>query len=172
MSYMKIVSRTLSVLFLTSVITACGFHLRGNIPLPESINNMFVNAENGPFKDQMEEVLLKAGVTIAPSVDAAEVQLNILESTVQRTVGTLDERGKANSYTLVYIVRYVLESPEGIPIRSGVVNDRSQYDFDPDTILETESEEEELIVEMEESVALQIVRQLSTITNYPFVTTN
>ncbi len=163
MNRWKNVSRILLLLILGSAVTACGFHLRGSIPLSESIDNMYLNADSGPFRDQMEEVLTKAGVTLMPSIDSAETQLDIQESIVQKTVGTLDERGKANSYLLTYRVRYALTTPEGKRLRTSTVTDRRQYDFDPDIVLSTESEEEELIVEMEESVALQVMRQLSTV---------
>lgn len=172
MKYWKNVSRTFLMLLLASAVTACGFHLRGSIPLAESIDTMYLNASSGPFKNQMEDVLLNAGVTLTPTIDSAKVQLNILESIVQKTVGTLDEFGKANSYMLNYRVRYRLETLDGATIRNTTVYDRRQYDFDPEAVLSTESEEQELILEMEESVALQIVRQLSTITNTTQVSSN
>jgi len=166
MKHWKIISRSLVILTLTSAVTACGFHLRGNIPLSESIDNMYVNGNGGPFQKQLEEILVKAGVTIAPYFEGAEVQLKILESQVDRTVGTLDERGKANSYRLTYIASYVLETPDGRVLREATISDQRLYDFDPDAILESESDEGELIVDMEESVSLQVLRQLSTITGF------
>lgn len=167
MSPYKLVSRTVTVFLLFSAVTACGFHLRGNIPLPDQIKNMYVQAQNGPFKEKMEEVLVNGGATIVSVVEAASATLVVLESQVERTVGTLDERGKANSYQLVYRVKYELVDAEGVKLRTATVRENSRYDFDPDTVLETESEEEELIVEMEEAIALRIVRQLATVSLEP-----
>ncbi len=160
----KILSRCLVVILLASALTSCGFHLRGSAPLPESLQSMYLDARNGPFKDQMEEVLLRTGAQIQEQREAANVQLSIIQSEVQRTVGTLDERGKANSYNLRYLVSYSLLAADGRVLRSSSINESRRYDFDPDIILETESEEEELIEDMEESIALRVMRQLATVT--------
>jgi len=163
MKHMKIISRTLVVLFVASAITACGFHLRGNTPLPAEISNIYIEAKNGPFKEKMEEVLSYGGATIATVQEAASSTLIVQKSIVEKTVGTIDERGKANSYELTYKVNYKLVDREGVSLRTASLYENRRFDFDPDTVLETESEEENLIVDMEESIALRVVRQLATI---------
>ena len=40
------------------------------------------------------------------------------------------------------------------------------YNFDPSLVVQSESEEAELLEDMEEQASLRIVRQLSTITDY------
>ncbi|MDB4512024.1 LPS assembly lipoprotein LptE [Arenicella sp.] len=162
---MKIVSRALTVLMVASALTACGFNLRGSTPLPDDIKNIYVDADNGPFKEKMEEILQFGGATIAANSEAASTTLVVLESIVRKTVGTLDERGKANSYELNYVARYNLVNPEGVILRTASLNENRRFDFDPDIVLETDEEEEELILDMEESIALRIVRQLSTVTS-------
>ena len=159
----KLISRTLILLFVVSSLTACGFHLRGNIPLPESLKLMFVDANDGPFKEKLEEVLVKGGVTLTERRNAAPVTLKINQSVVDRTIGTLDERGKASSYNLNYKVNYALQAEDGTVIRTSFLTETRRYDFDPDLVLETEAEEEELIEDMEESLVLRVLRQLSTV---------
>ena len=165
MRYWNILSRCLIVIFLASTLNACGFHLRGSTPLPEGLQNMYLDARNGPFKEKMEDVLLQTGAQLATQPESAEVQLSILQSVVERTVGTLDERGKANSYRLNYRVQYSLLASDGSLLRTSSLDENRRYDFDPDTVLETESEQEELIEDMEESLALRIIRQLTTVSN-------
>lgn len=159
--------RLVSVVLVLFTLTACGFHLRGNIPLADSLKNMYVVAPDGSFKDQLEEVLTSAGAQLASNKASADVILNISSASSDRTVGTIDERGKANSYNLIFKVVYTLDDPEGDAIRARtVISDFRRYAFDPELVLESESEEAELLGDMEQDAALRIVRQLSTITDY------
>jgi LPS-assembly lipoprotein len=161
------IMRSALLLVLAVSISACGFHLRGNIPLADGVKNMFVSAPEGPFKDQLVRVLNQAGATIASTPQGADVVLLVSSADTSRTVGTLDERGKANSYNLKFKVRYTLKDPSEKNIRPAeTVTESRRYNFDPETVLETEAEEAELQESMEQDVALRIVRQLSTITDY------
>ena len=47
-------------LTMLGTLTACGFHLRGSIPLPDSLKVLHVNVPTGTFKDQLENALSKA----------------------------------------------------------------------------------------------------------------
>jgi len=160
------VARLGAVLLLAISITACGFHLRGNIPLPKVIQNMYVQAPDGTFKDKLEEILSQAGANIAPSAIVADVIVNVIDASSSRNVGTLDERGKVDSYNLVFSVQYSLDDTNGKVVRKkATLRETRQYDFDPELVVESESEEDQLVSSMEEDVALRMVRQLSTV-NY------
>ena len=86
--------RSAFLLLLASAVTACGFHLRGNIPLSDGIKNMYVVAPEGTFKDELESLLTRAGATIATAEGGADVILNVTQAALQRKVGTLDSLGK------------------------------------------------------------------------------
>ena len=157
---------TLMTLLLVS-LASCGFHLRGNIPLSEGIKNMYVVAPNGSFKDELEQVLVKAGAQLAENKASADVVLKVRKAESARSVGTLDARGKANSYNLRFKVVYILKDTEGKKIRDVKrLTESRQYDFDPTRVVESESEEADLLESMERDAALRIVRQLATVTDY------
>ena len=160
-------SNAVVTVFLAVTLTACGFHLRGNIPLPDGIKNMHVTGPGGSFTDQLESILENAGGVMALSEGSADVILNIEDASFKRTVGTLDERGKANSYNLIFSVRYELQDPQGKQIRKASLVESRLYNFDPELVMESESEEADLLTDMEQDIALRMVRQLSSITNYP-----
>lgn len=147
------------------MISSCGFHLRGNIPLPDSIKQMYVDAANGSFKEQLVPILENGGATIVSSEGGADSVLRILETTANRTIGTLDSRGKANSYDVVFTVKYRFDDAAGKMLREASLQEQRRYNFNPEQVVESESEEQHLIEEMEEAIALRIVRQLSTVTD-------
>jgi LPS-assembly lipoprotein len=158
----------LTLVFLATILSACGFHLRGNIPLPDGIKNMFIASPAGTFKEQLGDVLTNSGAQLSPNKAGADVVLRIIEARSDRTVGTLDERGKANSYNLVFSVRYRLEDAEGNLLREAKVSEVRRYNFNPEQVIESESEEADLLEDMEQDVALRMVRQLSTVTDLDF----
>ena len=51
----------LTLLLVAVSLTACGFHLRGNIPLSDGLKNMYLSAPDGSFKDLLEERLAGLG---------------------------------------------------------------------------------------------------------------
>ena len=154
-----------SVISLALILTACGFHLRGNIPLSDSIKNMFLNVPEGTFKQVLEQGLTRQGAVLSASKGAADVVLIILKADTDRSVGTLDERGKANSFDLKLKVDYRLETSDGVVIRDVTkLLESRRYDFDPQFVVESEAEERELLESMEEEIVLRIVRQLATVT--------
>ena len=154
------------VAFLAVTLSACGFHLRGNIPLPDSVKNMYIAGPSGTFLDQLEDVLVNAGAVLASSEEGGDVLLDVQKVESKRTVGTLDERAKVNSYDVVLTVKYALLDPAGEVIREATLRESRRYDFRPEAVIESESEEAELLEDMEESIAFRIVRQLSSLTDY------
>lgn len=162
----KLRSLTLATLIVSTLfMSACGFHLRGNLPLPETLSELFLKAPRGSFEDVLAETIETAGATIVETKSDAKAVLRIARADLEREVGTLDDRGKANSYDLRLKVKYVLETLEGEKVKSGKISENRRYDFDSSQIIDTDSEEQELREDMEQDIALRIVRQLTTVTD-------
>lgn len=160
----SLILRILALGLLVTTVSACGFHLRGNIPLPSGIQNMFVEAPAGTFKDELVDVLSNGGAQLASNAGGADVVLVIKQAATSRRVGTLDDRGKADSYNLRFQVKYSLNAADGKQLREASLNEMRRYNFDPELVIESEQEEAELQADMERSIALRIMRQLSTVT--------
>lgn len=159
--------RFLIVATLAVSLTACGFHLRGNIPLSEGLKNIYLSAPDGSFKDLLESRLTRLGATLAATPKAADAVLNVTKAQSNRTIGTLDERGKVNSYNINFEVAYSLADAAGKAIRPDAkVRESRRYNFDPQAVIESESEEADLIEDMEEEAVLKIIRKLAAITDF------
>lgn len=158
--------RLILVISFAGMIAACGFHLRGNIPLSDGIKNMYVKGAESNFKTLLEERLTALGADLAGNQKAAKVVLDVTNIAHDRSVGTLDERGKANSYNVELAVTYRLLDKSGKQIRSSTtVRESRRYNFDPLAVVESESEEAELRQNMEQEAVLKVVRQLASITD-------
>ncbi len=157
----------LCVLVLALSVSACGFHLRGNIPLSDSIKNMYLSAPDGTFKDLLEDRLTSLGAQLAATPEAADIIVNVTSAQSSRTVGTLDEFGKVNSYNIRFRVKYEVLDLQGKAIRPAAsLNESRRYDFDPVNVIESESEEADLLEDMEQEAVIKMIRKLAAITDY------
>lgn len=168
-SYQSINQRALKivlVIILSLSVASCGFHLRGNIPLSDGIRNISVTAPNGPFSDKLAKRLVSLGANLVEP-EIADAFLNVTSVTSNRDVGTLDERGKVNSYDVKLVARYTLQDAAGQAIRpKATIRESRRYNFEPDTVIESESEEADLIEDMEDAAVLKLIRRLASITDF------
>ena len=150
----------LTVYVIAFALSACGFHLRGQLPLPESVDVLFVEGERSQFKSRLEELLVQAGAAVVPSASAAKVVIVIQEVASDRQVNTIDGRGKSSSYDFLYRVKYKMLDSDGSTLRVSILQERTTYDYDPGQQLEVEAEERELAKGMEQEILFRLLQQL------------
>lgn len=155
--------RFFSVLALSILVAACGFKLRGQIPIPESLSVMSVESSDRIMRQELVEGLDFAGVTVVQSAAEALAALDLHSVKYDRQVRTIDDRGKVTGYLLIYTVDYKLTSSEGENLRQAQVSTRRDFNFDPEQVLQAEIEEKTLREDMARDLTQQILRQLSTL---------
>ena len=160
------VMRFITVWLIVGVlVSGCGFHLRGRVPLPESLSVIAVDSGDAELRARMVEALETAGASIVVDKDAAKAVLKLHDIDYQRRVRSIDTRGKVTGYTLVYSLSYTVTNKGGKNLRQSVpIQTERDFNFDSDQVLQKESEERVLREDMLEDIAQRIIRQLSTIT--------
>jgi len=158
--------RFILILALCASLSACGFHLRGQLPVPESINIIAVKSEDKDLERRLSDALSFSGATVVESEADALALLELKKVIYDRTVRTIDERGKVTGYVLEYKVNFDVTAASGESLRSSTVVTRRDFNFDPDLVLQAEIEEESLRQDMLIDLTQQILRQLATITAF------
>ena len=98
--------RLLLVLLLSaSMLSGCGFKLRGSIDLPESIRSVSVSSPDVKLRDIIADRLESNNVSVTAE-GSGSAQINIESADISREVTTIDERGKATGYNLIMRARY------------------------------------------------------------------
>ena len=156
--------RLILTLALCASLSACGFHLRGKLPIPDSINVIAVKSEDNELRRILVDALSFSGATVVQSEADALALLDLHKVKYDRKVRTIDERGKVTGYILEYRVNFAVTSASGDSLRESTVVTRRDFNFDPDLVLQAEIEEESLRKDMLSDLTQQILRQLSTIT--------
>jgi len=153
--------RTL-LLLTTLLLTACGFHLRGQAGMP--FDALYLDAANPgtPFIADLRRNLEANKVKLVNTAEQADVVLNIVSEIPEKQILTLGGSGRVNEFQLRYRVSlraYDLEGQDWIPAEEIML--RRDYIYDDTKILAKEAEETLLYQSMRSDMVQQIMRRLS-----------
>jgi len=144
------------------LLTACGFHLRGQAGMP--FGKLYLDAANPdtPFIADLRRNLETSKVTLVNTAEQADVVLNIVSEIPEKQILTLGGSGRVNEFQLRYRVSlraYDLKGQDWIPAEEMVL--RRDYVYDDTKVLAKEAEEVLLYQNMRSDMVQQIVRRLS-----------
>ena len=153
--------RTTIVLTLSLMVSACGFHLRGNYLLPEELHDISLTSfdqysdltRNVQKQLRMNGIRQVAPTTVTPSLDL------ISESLGERTL-SLYQNSRAAEKELTYTVRYSVLIPEH-DIKTYTTTVNRNYLDNPLTALAKSVERDMIEDEMRTQAAEQILRQMA-----------
>ena len=155
------ISQQLFAMMMILLLSACGFHLRGQSGMP--FDTLYLDAANPgtPFIADLRRNLEANNVKLVNSAERADVVLNIVSEIPEKQILTLGGSGRVNEFQLLYRVSlraYDLKQ-DWIPAEEIVL--RRDYLYDDARILAKEAEEVLLYQSMRSDMVQQIVRRLS-----------
>jgi LPS-assembly lipoprotein len=156
--------RTLiQILAASALVSSCGFHLRGNLPLPEDLKVIAVSSTDRQVKEEMVNALQASGAQVVDDETSARSVMDMYDVKFERKVRTIDTRGKVTGYVLRYDVSYRVTRHDGKQLRDTHLAIQRDYNFDPNQVLQAEEEENSLKEDMLKELAQRIMRQLVTV---------
>ncbi|MGI9308176.1 MAG: LPS assembly lipoprotein LptE [Gammaproteobacteria bacterium] len=157
--------RAALILVLVSIVTACGFRLRGTESFPLAMSETYLAAADrfSPFYRQLSRELDSHGLKIVSSPASAGAVIKIQEDSSGQRVSAVSARNIPQEYDVYYIVQYSV-SIEGQEVLATQRLARSQvYDFDSTEILGKSREEQVLTEALADDLVKQVVVQLVTL---------
>ena len=144
------------------LLTACGFHLRGQASM--SFEKLYLDSpsQDTPFIKELRRNLEMNKVRLVSTAKDADVVLNIVNEAREKQILTLGGSGRVNEFQLRYHVSlraYDLKGYEWMPAEELML--RRDYTYDDTRILAKEQEETMLYQSMISDMVQQIVRRLS-----------
>lgn len=155
--------RRLLTVFLLLLVGSCGFHLRGEVALPEVMARTQLVAPAGSLlRYELENLLLSAGGVVTEEKSGATAVLSLHSERLLSRVLSVDTLGRAREYSLTLTVKYSLQQVGG-KVLAQQLSSRVERDFrfDPDNVLAQRGEQEVVQQEMRRVAAQQILRRLS-----------
>lgn len=162
----KTTAITLS-LCLSLLVSGCGFQLRGQLHLPESIKSLSIVSSspysplNTALRNQLRGESVSFRKTNDKQADDSQYQLHILEYTQNRRVLTLGLGSAAAEYLLMDTVSFELKNSSGQVVMGPVtLNEQKIVGNDPNNVVGSEQETSIIRAEMLRTLAANIIRQL------------
>jgi LPS-assembly lipoprotein len=150
---------------LVSLLTACGFHLAGRTPLPESMKTAYVQATDlqSDFVQSLRKALLTSGARPPGDKRSASAVVYIIKDDVVRRTLSVSALNKPNEYEVTYNVRFSVSSGDKELLAPQDISATRSYSFDETKLLAKEHEEAILRQAMAHDLADRVIRQLSSL---------
>jgi LPS-assembly lipoprotein len=154
----------LVTLLTTSLLTACGFQLRGDYLLDDDLQTMYLSSSDvhGELTRLVKLSLTRNQVKVLKSSKKDIPELRIISDKLDRRTLSLFSNGQVAEYELIYSVHYQVRFT-GEDARLFNFELYRDYQDDPNRALAKSRELTLLLSEMRASAADKILRDLATI---------
>jgi LPS-assembly lipoprotein len=146
-----------------AMLGACGFHLEGHTPLPESLRTPYVDAQDrqSDFVQSLQRALLSNGAHLAPEKDKASATVNILKDSLKRRVVSVSNLNQPNEYEITYTVTFSVSAGEKQLLAPQDVSATRVFSFNESQLLAKGHEEDVLRTAMARDLADIVMRRLA-----------
>lgn len=146
-------------------LTACGFQLRGQFSLPDELSPVHIQADRGSdVAGELRKILRRNNVEVVSERTAAASEIEIVDERRERRVLSVSATSAdVDEFELRYTTRWLLRDTDDK--RTALTNLQTletlrDYTYDKSAVLAKQSEEADLVKEMQEDTALQILYRL------------
>lgn len=142
-------------------LSACGWHLRGNEPLPDNLRILHLQTAdpNSELSRSLKRALTTLGTTFKPMAQKPPLSLSISKLSEQRRSVSTGSRGKDAEYALISSISYQVKNSAGkITAGPTTLSVEKVYLFDSNNVLGSYEEERLLRHEMLRELVQQLLR--------------
>lgn len=146
------------------ILSACGFHLRGQLVLPAGLQHITIyNLSHDSLLEQRVKTQLKAnGISLNKSNQATQLILQITSSHFSRSLANLSSNTQWRQYTLRYQATFQFNNHKGKAISKAIsVSSIRHTAENPNQLLGSKNETRTLQQEMRQELAIKILDHLN-----------
>lgn len=146
-----------------TLLSACGWHLRGTIALPDNIESVYIDDRaSGPeLAADIAEVLRSNGVTLSQSMASADLIIVLHEFRQDRRISSVNSNTIVSEYELISEAEYEIKNAAGETLlQPGSSRQSRIYTFDQNAVVSAAAEQQLIQRELRLDLAQQIVRRL------------
>lgn len=146
-------------------ITACGFHLRGDIPLPSTLAPMYVDTKT-PYNsliDAIQASLSSYGITQAKTPKEANTILHILDIQSSEDLVSVSASTNTRQYAMKQTLTMELTDKNGkVIIPESKITASNPLTVDSSQVLNMDSQKQTLSGEMNQAMVQQLMMKLGS----------
>jgi LPS-assembly lipoprotein len=146
-------------------LPACGFHLRGEAPLPAVMSRPWIDTTDrySPLYAALEQRLEAAGATLAPDAADASAVINLHLDDTGRELLSVTADNKPGEYEVYYAAEFSVSNGATELLSRKQVKLTREYGYNESAVLAKEHEEDSLRVALAEEIADLIMRRLAAL---------
>ncbi|MFW5444191.1 MAG: LPS assembly lipoprotein LptE [Methylococcaceae bacterium] len=153
-------SRIKNIFLLSALllISACGYHLRGSIDLPEGLKKIYLHGGSSELRSSLKKSLRFSDGELVSRAKEAGVVVKIGKDKMRRRVLSLSSTGRANEYELYYYMDFILLDAAGNQLsKKQTVELSRDYFNDQEDVLAKNIEEKIIREEMYRQAVQSII---------------
>lgn len=150
---------------MTLLLTGCGFHLRGNPPLPPNLHEISIQSSQpyGPLTLQLTQIFRSMHIQVVPPTQHPPVTIVIDSESVSNNTTIQSASSSIQQYIMYYTVVYHLVNAKAETIYGPKTITLSEpYSINQNQVLNTDSVQQSLEQELQQQVVYQIIQQLGS----------
>jgi len=154
---MRISLKLMLTLLLIATLNSCGFQLRGNYQLPETLQSVSLESYvSKELSEHMKQRFVHSGIKV---LETEQPTVRLISDKLERRTLSLFESGQVAEYELLYQVNYQLIL-NGQLLLERTVEVARDYQDDPNFALAKTREREMLVDEMRAEASRRILQQI------------
>ena len=144
------------------LLSACGYHLRGALQLPEAMKKIYVSGASAELSAAIAYTFRSASGELVATPAEAGMILNVIKEDYQRRTISLSNEGYSNEYELIYRLTFDLLDKNGdeLVTKQTVESSKSYYnEQSSDTLISKDNEEAMLREELYTQAVRSVVER-------------
>jgi LPS-assembly lipoprotein len=160
--------RTAAFLILAALfplLTACGYHLRGEAQLPPGMERVYVESADpfGPLKRNVEKALERSGAKIESKSGDGIAEVKFSAVSLAPIVRSVSANARVNEFTMVYHIELQINDAAGkVVLPKQVIEQSRVFTFDQTQAIGTSAEQDEIKKEMERDMVQVVLRKIES----------
>ncbi len=146
-----------------ALLSACGFHLRGEAQLPAGLDRVYVESSDpsGPLKRNVERALERSGAKVEKAAGEGIGEVRLTGISLAPIVRSVSANARVNEFTMLYHVELQITDASGkVLLPKQVVEQSRVFTFDETQAIGTGAEQDEIKKEMEREMVQTIIRKI------------
>lgn len=155
----------LVIVAMLTVLSGCGWQLRGRARLPEAMSITYVDAKDrySDFTQALEEHLRASGARLVEVPAQATASIRVLRDESGQRVLSISARNTPQEYEVYYIVEYAVSARGSELLPTQRLELTRDYTYDEAAVLAKQREEATLRAALARDLAAQVLRRVATL---------
>jgi LPS-assembly lipoprotein len=153
------------LLFLSLLVTSCGFHPRGEVTLPPNMQSIYIKTNDpyGWLALGLENYFKTSGTYIAASPKSADLTIHILHVDKAQQLLSVSGTQQTRQYNLVLSATFQLLNAEGkTTVEQQTVSETRVLTVAADQILGGSNEADNLYTQMHQPIVYDIISRITS----------